>query len=468
MKSFKSAEVTISLQALITILLAIVILIFSATSLGSNREQLVSVTEDLACQAYLQTYSSLGGKLLDAGERIRTGNQLFAEFTKYCKTEKIYVEGDIPNEIFEEYAEAARRCWNRYGSGEMQFLDFTQREGSYCFVCAEMSFENREFDGAYRYRDLAQWMEENKPEKNNDEQLTYMEDSNLFYTAYASNSGGRNLDSFRNSLAQRLEDEELMADYGPLIIETNELFNYLYSVENRVIHPKENQFVIFRYNLDDSGFETATAQVAVGVVSQAALGFGVKKIACYAAAGVVTATGLGAPVGAAIAIGCALKGAVTVANTARNTHRGINAVEEVQEEISRFYPNSLTPDQRRQFEQYRSWLNNNDELRDFVNNGGKIKIPPSIEQRLRGTAQYDELVEIFDDINNGRVRIDATDITSNTPKFQNIRNLISTIVYLQTMLAMENSELPNYKQYTEVIPESEFYESCGNIPNYED
>jgi len=467
MKYSKSAEVSISLQALITLMIAVVILILSATALNSNRERVVTVTEDLACQAYLQTYSSLAGKVLSIEEQLRTGNQLFAEFTKYCKTGRIYIEGEIPNEIFEEYAEASRRCWQRYGSGEMKFLDFTQREGSYCFVCAKVSFEDRDFDQAYRYRDLGVWMEQNKPEEDNEEGLTYKEASNLFYTNYNGNSGGQNPDNIRVSLTNMLQDDDL-SDYTPVLIETSELVNYLYSVETRVIHPEENQFVVFRYNLDDSGFETAAAQVATGVVAQAALGFGVKKIACYAAAGIVTATGLGAPVGAAIAIGCSLKGAVTAATTAANTYRGVNRIGEIQEDIGKFYPNSLAPDDLREFQQYRRWLESNDELRDFVNNGGRINIPRNIEERLRGTAQYDELVEVFDNINSGRVTLSAEDISSNSQKFQNIRNLISTIVFLQTMLAMENSQLPNFEQYTEIIPESEFYEACGNIPNYDD
>lgn len=469
MRDDKSAVIDSISPVLISLVLAFMILILSAVALNSNSEKIVSVTEDLACQAYLQTYSSLAGKVLSIKEQLRTGNQLFAEFTKYCKTDRLYIEGENQEEIFEEYADATRRCWTRYGSGELKFLDFTQREGSYCFVCAKVSFEDKDSEKIYLYRDLGSWMNEKIPKDDNEEDLSYKELSNLFYTNYGK-YGDDDSRNIKDNVDKMLLNEEL-EDFRPLLIETAELVNYLYTVETRTIHPKENQYIIFRYNLDDSGFENAAAKVATGIATQAALGFGVKKIACYATGAVVTGAvgvatlGTAAPaVGTAIFIGCSALGAGKLAKTyerGADTYKDLNKIQDQMSNFLKHNGANLDKNQKEHLE----WLStmmgkNSDEINDLIRKGEfkPPKLSKSVMENLRKNPEFKDLANYLDDGNYDQ-------LTKDISKFRRFAAATSSLIALQSM---QNLELPNFEQYTEIIPESEFYEACGNIPNYDD
>ena len=451
-----------TLNALGTVVITLLVVILISVILGNSEEKLVSTVEDLACRTYLESYNSLVGQSLAFKDRYNQESKFFGEFTRYCKTEKILIEETEKEKIYQEISETTRKCWNRFGSGELKFLDFTQREGSYCFVCATINFEDEDLEVAYSNSDLGRWMDNEIPKDKNEENLNYRELSNFFYTDFTQNSENLHIESFRDDLANSLTLEKY-EEYRPLLIEVSELFNYLYGVEYRTITPQETQFVVYRYNLDDSSFETAATQVAVGVATGAALRFGAKRIACYAAAGIVAATGVGAPAGAAIAVGCTGAGVLGAGKTVQKGAEAYDKVTDIQKNVGKFYPKTLSRKDSAEFKKYVSWLDNNLELKKYVASGGKIKIPKKIETKLRGTKEYDELVKLYDDINAGNFK--GKEIEPATLK--QIVKLVSAVIALDAMLAIENGALPDFSQYVEIVPESEFYELCGTVPNYE-
>lgn len=456
-----------TLNALGTVVITLLVVILISVILGNSEERLVSAVEDLACRSYLESYNSLAGQALAFQNTYNQKSRFFGEFTRYCRTERILIEETEKEKVYEEISQTTRKCWNRFGSGELNFLDgFTQREGSYCFVCATLNFEDEDLQVAYSNSDLGRWMENEIPKDKNEENLNYRELSNFFYTDFTQNSENVHIETFRDELISSVSDEEF-EEYRPLLIEVSELFNYLYGVEYRTITPQETQFVVYRYNLDDSSFETSAAQVATGVATGVALRFGAKKIACYAAAGLVGLTGVGAPVGTAIAVGCTGAGVLGAGKAAK---KGVDAYEKVgefQQNIGKFFPKSsnkllskLTEQEKEHLKWYSDMLKSDDETVKKLLADGNLKapkIPKNVIARLKKSKDPDtkEFVKQYE--SSGFKKFNPT----------NLRNFASTILSTQSAIAMENSELPDFSQYVEIVPESEFYELCGTVPNYE-
>ena len=241
----KKSQVGMIQQAFVAVIIVLVVILLSITVLGQNRETLLSSVEDLSCTSYLSAYAT-AKPVSSIGTALGYEN-FMAEYAKYCKTEQLYLY-DIDNkkeEAFEKLADASRRCYKRYGSGELNFLGgfSNQRKGEYCFVCSKVDVVQQRGQISSQeigYTELGEWMSDNTPNDKNPEDLSYTQLSNLFYiTGTATNDANSEFDI-----------NDLRDGFKEVVISDN---SKMRSVYEREFSSDESLYVVLRYNLIEEG-----------------------------------------------------------------------------------------------------------------------------------------------------------------------------------------------------------------------
>ena len=478
----KKSEVT-SLQALVTILLAVIILLLSAEVLNSNSEQLVSTAQDAACRTFLEGYDSLLGRGEATRERFSAESSFFGEITKFCRTERLIFESREEEDVFNRYAQASRRCYERYGSGDLNFLDFTQRSGSYCFVCAEVEFENVEDseNQVYLYRDLGKWMEEEIPQRNNKNRESFRELLNLLYIQLLSEKveGGEGI-SIQQADDMIQNNQEDYNDEQALISKSlDEQYLYLRSMYYRELPIQEKSYIVYKYENKDS-YAPLTTSVATGAVAGAsaavakkvgykkAASFVLKKATCYGTAGVVGATGFitlgaGFAAGGAIAATCtAISVGTTVATAA--------VIYDLYEDSSSLALKAQTLASVFAYPGIESEGNLNEEDIKLLEDIQSLieKVENSQEPQLLADDLPVIPKSVIDGLSNEQ-EDDYESIVNGNPlrDEEKIKKLISGLLIVQSQKMMDGVETPDFTQYVEILPQGEFYNQCGPIPNQE-
>ena len=266
---------TLPLQILASLLIAVVILLFTTSLIGSTNEQLVTAAQDSACRAYLNSFN-MAGQYIAPAQRLLQEQRLWNQLSLFCKTEFLLFESTNEEYVFSRLSQSARRCNERYGSGNLKFLDFTQRSGSYCFVCAEIEFENIENGDltAFNYLEFGRWMEEEIPRDRNEERKNSRELSNLIYVHIYGDEESK----LREARQQRLElisrQDSFSFESRTMLASIIEKYDYLENIYHRELFARDRTYVVYRYNLGTPSDNTElTAGLVAGRVALGATRF---------------------------------------------------------------------------------------------------------------------------------------------------------------------------------------------------
>ncbi|MCH8519631.1 MAG: hypothetical protein LAT82_02655, partial [Nanoarchaeota archaeon] len=254
----KNKSQTLPLQVLAVALIAVVILLFTSGILSSNSERLVTAAQDAACRAYLESSATTIARLGSSIEQlVRAEQTFFGQLPRYCRTEFLILEQRNEEYVSQRFSDAAQRCYNRYGAGELNFLGYTQREGSFCFICAEIEFENADSQDyqSYRYLDIATFMENEIPQQRNEERKNARELANLFYVDI---KGGESA-----LINTDLRIQSRFSMYGedtlPYFLNALENYEYFKNIYQREFRVQDKTYVVYRYELTSSDFDSLLA-----------------------------------------------------------------------------------------------------------------------------------------------------------------------------------------------------------------
>ena len=286
---------TFALQILASLLIAVVILLFTTSLIGSTNEQLVTAAQDSGCRAYLNSFN-MAGQYIAPAQRLLQEQRLWNQLSLFCKTEFLLFESTNEEYVFSRLSQTARRCNQRYGSGNLRFLDFTQRSGSYCFVCAEIEFENIEAGDltTYNYLEFGKWMEEEIPRDRNEQAKNSRELSNLIYVDIFGGDEERKLREARQQRLELINRPLVSFESKTMLAAVIEKYDYLENIYHRQLFARDRTYVVYRYNqgLPDNTELTAglvAGRVALGatrfapVIGRTVLGCGASLgIACKA------------------------------------------------------------------------------------------------------------------------------------------------------------------------------------------
>ncbi|MFP4402278.1 MAG: hypothetical protein ACLFPL_03510 [Candidatus Nanoarchaeia archaeon] len=458
---YKQAQL-FSMRFLVILILAIIIWLLSASMISSNQEAIVSSAQDIACRGFLQTYDALRGDALNAAAKVTESRNLFSELGRFCKTDKLTFTSTDKEYVQERFAQASRRCYERYGSGELDFLDFTQREGSYCFICAEVEFEDNDQQEAYQYREIGEWMSENTDPEDNEDDLSYRDLSNIFYITAD--------EELTEQDFPRIEDlqfeDEVIENFGSELGEINQFIKYVRDTYTREITTTEKSYVVLRYNAEGLSYNQILIGAGATAAGTAATGYAVKKGACFLSGIALSFTGFGTIAGIGKTAAC-LKS--TIQDGAKLVRGAIK--------ISKFL--SSMPAIKIGGTVALGSLGGSSILGEDVN------IDPEDPQSFIDAIQNRELIisnrvknqlsdenrELLESIEKGEVRIQSNTAQPGRGASQDavteddIQSLILELVDLEVKELQQRGELPDFKQYSEILPESEFYRQCGVVPD---
>lgn len=244
------------------------------TSTGTT---VVDEVEEQQCSTYLQAKSSSIGKAED----------FFLGLSDTCKTGNVESDKQEKEEVFREIAQRSRSCWDRYGSGELDFMSNYDTTGKYCFPCTQMIFEEGDFE--YDYREFIEWMQENRPEE---EDKTYGELINFEYYDPTTEEFENITKSFQELEEELLEYQRDSDKDGSQIVDlTLYLSDYrtdLIDMKNRKITSGEPQYVVFKYQRVNNSLEEAVSNTIKGAGYSAAASLGT---------GLLIKAGLTGPIG---------------------------------------------------------------------------------------------------------------------------------------------------------------------------
>ena len=441
---------TLPLIVLASILVSVLVLIFTIGLVGSTGEQLVTASQDAACRVYLEASASFVARSGTSVEQLARAEQsFFGQLSRYCRTEFLLFEHRDEEYVFGRMSDAAIRCNRRYGSGELQFLDYFQREGSYCFICAEIEFEDADSSSreSFRYRDLGLFMENEIPKERNDERKTALELSNLFYV----NVRGGDNTILETDLFIQSRSSYYTEDLVPYFSSVVENYDYFRNIYNREFRVQDKTYIVYRYDLVQDIDNVLATQQLQGVLTSAAYSFGKKRLGCMGKGlAASTVSGPAAPIiGAISTVGC-VAGAI---GGAFSLYSSISQINLLEEDIPRIMSIFEFPNANHEFSQedeqvlilVNNWISNPSSFSP----SDLDRISPFILNNLDSTNR-----RIYQRIQQGE------EINENT-----LNEFITEVSLRQISVIMRNIESFNFEQYVEIMSQGDFYRECGIVSN---
>lgn len=256
----------IFVTAITTIITFFIIIFF----LVDNVDYIATEKDDIACRAIVMGQSS-------------TVYKTVSEFTKdldlRCKKDFIESEAIGQEEVFEEVSNSMLRCWQRYGSGEEDFLSNFNSDGSWCFTCAKLAFKND--DNAYSYSlgetNFIDWLSKQYDEIDG-EQVSYLETMQLKYSDI--DSGRFDEISIAIDELQSLVDQEDPA-LRPLIYLLSEQNQNLIDLYKKQIYTGEEMYVVYRFDRLEKDTMETLVNVGVGMAAGLATEFVVESVVTF-------------------------------------------------------------------------------------------------------------------------------------------------------------------------------------------
>ncbi len=282
MKNFtkKATAINIAVMVVISLLSGFIVSDFVFTS----SEVVTSTSDDLACKTFINSQDNAASSLI-----------IFLTNLKLkCKTEKIGLDGDTEKEDLTKLANTMAKCWDRYGSGELDFLGKFGTEGNWCFTCAELTFDDKT-----KYYDYTQtivpWLKKNDIKLANGSESSYYDYLNLNYF----NGNDQTLSTIESGIS---EIEGYIEDGDPtltsLVTSMSEKNLELIDLAQKSIDGNQNNFIVYRYNRIPKETYDIVVDVAIGFTA----GFVLESILFWGVGAIITVGTLGTagPVVAAV------------------------------------------------------------------------------------------------------------------------------------------------------------------------
>lgn len=264
-------------------------------------EGISTESEDLMCRSFVATKDLSGIKL----------GEFFYELNYKCH--KDFIEDkNVENkeEIFQNVAEAQKRCWYRFGEGKYDFMSNLNKDGFWCFECAQLDFSESDVKETYSYLEYIEYLNQTTLMVG-DENKSYYNYLNLKYA---------NLEDEQEMYEIKDEIDEVIKsgdkNFQDLGMVFNEQYLYLNDLLKKEINPNEKMYVVYRYDkpsedygkkIEDALITGATTTGAV-MITPIILGTAA-AIACGSA---IATGGLLTPL-------CAIVGGKAITSIVKNT-----------------------------------------------------------------------------------------------------------------------------------------------------
>lgn len=248
--------------ALGAIILTLFMFFIMLNVLTGNYSIVASELDDQRCNIFVQ----------GAGTTLYKAVDFFSNINVQCKKDRISISEDDKETVFREVADSMYRCWNRYGSGEHDFMSNVDTEGEWCYTCAKIDFEENAVFGLslsqqeqeiFEYKEFIRWTRENSPEDSED---SYYDSMRLLYTDMNDQDLveiNQIMRDFELTVEEIQEEPEMRA----LVAHTSDEYQDLIDLRTKKINTAEDIYVVYKYNRADDG-------AVVEVMSAMAVSFG--------------------------------------------------------------------------------------------------------------------------------------------------------------------------------------------------
>jgi len=280
------------------------ILLVQTVDLGNN---LTTESSDIACRSYVSLKGSVPVQI----------GEFFMELNNKCKKDYYSEKVKSEDEAFDLVSESMKRCWNRYGEGKYDFLNSFNKDGNWCFECAEIDFKNsNEKIGkeSLKYKDYIDYLDKKKI----NETSSYLDYMNLKYYYPSDDDEDQEFVSIKSSLDEILQDGG--DDQKSIALILSDRYSYLNDLRKKEINLDEKVFVVYRYDKPDKNFAQSIANAAIGAAFGMA-GTIVAGVAVDYAFGAAICAFAWNPIGAAA---CLIYGSTKIINSVK---KGKNAVK---------------------------------------------------------------------------------------------------------------------------------------------
>ncbi len=248
----KNAEISFVLVSVIIIIMTFLLYIMFFTSMSDIISQ---KSDDIACNTFLSAKETSVYKIVD----------FFVNVNLYCKQDQIIIKDyKKDEEVFEKIADSMSRCWYRYGEGEYDFMGNFDTDGNWCFVCAQIDFdESLANKKKMDYLDFVKWSNENYVDKSLIEEsvdITYFDYFNMKYTD-VSNDQIKEIGEEISTLSS--SENNIVRDF--MFILSDEYVK-LQNLRLKEIDPSSTSYVVYRFDRIDSDLQEKMASASKGAI----------------------------------------------------------------------------------------------------------------------------------------------------------------------------------------------------------
>ena len=256
----------------------------TANYIFTTSDLVTSSSDDLSCKSLISAKGNTVGSLL----------LFLSDVQLKCKKEEIILDGNSEVEDLSKIATTMSKCWDRYGSGELDFLGNFGTEGNWCFACAKLSFEDE--TKFYDYSEtIIPYLKKGELKLSNGSKVSYHDYLNLKYF----DGDQETLIDIDSGIS---EIENLIENGDPtltsLVVSMSEKNSELRDLAQKYVSGEEESFVVYRYNR----IPKETLDVILDVSGGFAAGIAMESVLFWGAGAVVTIAtgGLAGPVVAAV------------------------------------------------------------------------------------------------------------------------------------------------------------------------
>ena len=293
----------ITMQFLVIMLIAILSFFVIFTFINIVGDTVTSELEEQRCKSYLKAKSYSIAKMAD----------FLMGLSNTCKVDDISSDVEKKEKVFELIAKRARSCWERYGSGELDFMSNYDTTGEYCFPCSKIAFEEKNTN--YDYEEFINWIQNNRPE-NNDK--TYAELTNFQYYDTSSQKI-QDIETAINDLEKEFEKYDKDSDGRELVeisMYINDYKNDILAIKNKKISMSNSNYVVFNYVRGNKSLSQTMENTYMGVIT----GAGISSVPA------LITSALSGPVGLGVFVLGAVGGGSVGANLNTNYKQYIDVV----------------------------------------------------------------------------------------------------------------------------------------------
>ncbi len=248
---------------IISFIMTFLTFLLVAKFLGTASSIVVSEGDDLTCRSFISVKSEGFVQITEEVAKLTEADSLVKGLNMKCKTDYVKSKAEGKEEVFEEIATEALRCWYRYGEGGYDFMSAFGSEGNFCFTCGKIEFkkDSNVYDYSRGENSFIEWLSQKKGIDSKGETYTYDEYLSMKFAVQEDGEQiYKDLAEAMNEIDEAVKDSD--STMKPFLLMLDKERESYFDLLSKEINTDEDLYVVYRYDgLPPSYWETLGVSV---------------------------------------------------------------------------------------------------------------------------------------------------------------------------------------------------------------